>query len=303
MLLGLSAKTYGIVLRQPSTATNYFNHKKSYFSQRSNLARKANAEVQEGDSGVILNEEYPSVRALPAADERYQGLNTVIVFGATGGVGRRTVEQLIDMKVPVKAFSRNGLKAASSLPKEGVDIVEGDVFSFENVAKAIQGCESVIICTGPTDRWDPLSPFKTDFQGNENIVAAAKQFGVKKIVLVSSIGADDPLFPLNLFGLVLIMKKFGELAVQRSGIDYTIIRPGGLTDTERDGPRMVVAGAPDTFGLPPRKSPGSIDRSKVAEACIASLVEPESSRKIIEIITEKGSINKSWKDIFAGIEI
>ena len=99
------------------------------------------------------------------------------------------------------------------------------------------------------------------------------------------------------------MKKFGELAVQRSGIDYTIIRPGGLTDTERDGPRMVVAGAPDTFGLPPRKSPGSISRSKVAEACVAALVEPESSRKILEIITEKGSINKSWKDIFADIEV
>lgn len=84
MLLGLSAKTYGIVSRQPSTTTNYFNHKKSYFSQRSTLARKANAEVREGDSGVVSNEDYPSVRALPAADERYQGLDTVMVFGATG---------------------------------------------------------------------------------------------------------------------------------------------------------------------------------------------------------------------------
>ena len=45
---------------------------------------KANAEAQEGGTDVISNQEYPSERALPAADERYQGLNTVLVFGATG---------------------------------------------------------------------------------------------------------------------------------------------------------------------------------------------------------------------------
>lgn len=50
--------------------------------------------------------------------------------------------------------------------------------------------------------------------------------GVKKFVLVSSIGCDDPLFPLNLFWGVLLWKKQGELAVQRSGLDYTIVRPG-----------------------------------------------------------------------------
>jgi hypothetical protein len=50
--------------------------------------------------------------------------------------------------------------------------------------------------------------------------------GVKKVVLVTSIGTDDPLFPLNLLWGVLLWKKQGELALQRSGIDYTIVRPG-----------------------------------------------------------------------------
>ncbi len=50
--------------------------------------------------------------------------------------------------------------------------------------------------------------------------------GVKKVVLVTSIGCDDPLFPLNLYWGVLFWKKQGEVALQRSGLDYTIVRPG-----------------------------------------------------------------------------
>lgn len=45
-------------------------------------------------------------------------------------------------------------------------------------------------------------------------------------MLVTSIGCDDPLFPLNLFWGVLLWKKQGEAALQRSGIDYTVVRPG-----------------------------------------------------------------------------
>jgi uncharacterized protein YbjT (DUF2867 family) len=51
--------------------------------------------------------------------------------------------------------------------------------------------------------------------------------GVSKFVLVTSIGCDDPLFPLNLFWGVLFWKKQGEVALQRSGLDYTVVRPGG----------------------------------------------------------------------------
>ena len=47
-------------------------------------------------------------------------------------------------------------------------------------------------------------------------------------MLVTSIGCDDPLFPLNLYWGVLLWKKQGEVALQRSGLDYTIVRPGGL---------------------------------------------------------------------------
>lgn len=57
-------------------------------------------------------------------------------------------------------------------------------------------------------------------------MTAAKAKGYKKIVLVTSVGVDEPFFPLNLLWGVLFWKKRAEEAVQRSGIDYTIVRPG-----------------------------------------------------------------------------
>lgn len=215
------------------------------------------------------------------------------------------MKQLSEMKILVRAMTRDGVKAASVLPgiEDGVEIVEGDVFKYEDVSKIVKGCDVLIIATGPTDRWDITAPFKVDFQGVENLVAVAKQNGIKKIVMVSSIGADDPLFPLNLYGGVLIMKKFGELAIQRSGIQYTIIRPGGLLNKEKDNKtRGVVVGSADAFGLPPRKRPGSILRSKVAEACVAALVEDSAANKVIEVIEEDGAMQRPWSQLFESIE-
>jgi hypothetical protein len=64
---------------------------------------------------------------------------------------------------------------------------------------------------------------------------------------------------------VLFWKKRGEEALQRSGIPYTIVRPGGLLDAPRPGQAagQIVMEGPNTFGLPPKRTPGSILRSQV----------------------------------------
>ena len=67
---------------------------------------------------------------------------------------------------------------------------------------------------------------------------------------------------------VLFWKKRGEEALQRSGIPYTIVRPGGLLDAPRQGqvPGAIVLEGPGAFGLPPKRTPGSILRSQVLTA-------------------------------------
>jgi uncharacterized protein YbjT (DUF2867 family) len=227
----------------------------------------------------------------------------ILLTGSTGGTGKRVAEKLIAAGMTdVACMTRSASKARTSLPA-GVEIVEGDLFDWDAARTAVDHRSILIICSGTTSRFDPLDPFKVDFQGVENLVTAAKQSGtVSKIILVSSIGVDDPLFPLNVFGGVLVMKKLGELAVQRSGIDYTIIRPGGLRSKDDGKARNVVAGKANTFGLPPRpKLPGGISRSTVADACLAALTTPEASNKVIEIIEEENAPYKSWDVLFGEV--
>ncbi|GAB4821333.1 hypothetical protein N2152v2_008379 [Parachlorella kessleri] len=248
----------------------------------------------------------PEERRLPAADERYKDLK-VLVAGATGGVGRAVVERLLAEGVPVRALVRDGVKAAARLPSSPlVEVVEGDVYQYQTVVRALHGCNAVICATGPTNRLDPAGPFKVDYQGTSNLVAAAKQAGVRKFVHVTSIGTDDLLFPLNIYWGVLFWKKRGEEALQRSGLDYTIVRPGGLLNEPRSGQRVggVEMGGPDTYGLPPRKMPGSILRKqvqRVADCCVEALVEEAASGKVVEIVAKPELPNRPYTELFSSV--
>lgn len=182
-------------------------------------------------------------------------------------------------------------------------VVRGDVYQFASLPSAVEGCDAVICCTGARDPSNPFGPFNVDFQGTLNLIAAAKQKGVKRFVLVTSIGADDPYNPLNLFWGVLFWKKRAEEELQRSGLDYTIVRPGGLKTQLRQGESQsqIVMEGPNAFGFPPLKRSGSILRSQVAEVCVESLLEPDASGKVVEIIADPEAPSLSLSALFNSI--
>ncbi|PNW81287.1 hypothetical protein CHLRE_07g349700v5 [Chlamydomonas reinhardtii] len=231
----------------------------------------------------------------------------ILVAGASGGCGKRVVDVLSSRGVPVRALVRDVSKATSGsglLAGVGstTEVVRGDVFQYASLPPALDGCAAVVCCTGASDPRDPLGPFNVDFQGTLNLIAAAKQAGVKHFVLVTSIGADELINPLNLFWGVLFWKKRAEEELQRSGLTYTIVRPGGLKSKLGDGESAgnVVMAAPGTYGFPPRKS-GSILRTQVAEVCVAALTEPAAANKVVEVIAEKDAPAKAWADLFSAV--
>ena len=61
---------------------------------------------------------------------------------------------------------------------------------------------------------------------------AVRDKKLNRVVLVSSLCAGKLIHPLNLFGLILIWKRLGERSLQKSGLDWTVIRPGGLNENE-----------------------------------------------------------------------
>ncbi len=214
----------------------------------------------------------------------------VLVAGATGKTGRHVVKQLIDQGVSVKALVRDQEKAKAILPTTTTFVV-GDVLRPDTFESALADCSVLICATGASPSLDPTGPYKVDFQGTKNLVDAAKKHNIEHFVLVSSLCASKFFHPLNLFWLVLYWKKQAENYLQSSGIDYTIVRPGGLKD-EDNSDSIIMSQADSLFD-------GSIPRQKVAQVCVAALSEPQAKSTIVEIVASPNAADKTWSQLFA----
>jgi uncharacterized protein YbjT (DUF2867 family) len=214
------------------------------------------------------------------------------VAGATGETGRRIVKQLVDRGIEVRAFVRDAVKAKEILP-EGVEIVTGDVLQVESVKTALSGCTLVFCATGAKPSLDPTQPYLVDFEGTKNLVNAAKGEGIEQFVLVTSLCVSKLLHPLNLFWGILVWKKWAEEYLQRSGLSYTIVRPGGLKNEDNDD-RIVMKGVDSLFE-------GSIPRTKVAQVCIESCFDVNAKNKVLEIVAKPDAEEKGFSDLFAAV--
>lgn len=215
------------------------------------------------------------------------------VAGATGETGRRIVQELIKRNIPVRALVRDLEKARAILPEQA-ELVVGNVLEVDTLSAAV-GDSTVLLCaTGSKPGFDPTGPYKVDFEGTKNLVDVAKAKGIEHFVLVSSVGASQFFHPLNLFWLILVWKKQAEEYLQKSGLTYTIVRPGGLKNEDNsDRVEMYTA---DTLSLS-----GSIPRTKVAQVCVEALSQPAAHNKIVEVIAKPEAPDKSFEQLFASV--
>lgn len=199
------------------------------------------------------------------------------VAGATGQTGQRIVEELVSRNIPVRALVRDEQKAQNLLPSQ-VELIVGDILQPETLVAAL-GDSTVVLCaTGAKPSFDPTGPYQVDFQGTKNLVKAAQDRKIQHFVLVSSLCVSQLFHPLNLFWLLLVWKKQAEEFIRKSGITYTIVRPGGLKND--DNSDQVITQGPDTL------FEGSISRKKVARVCVESLFEKARWNQIVEIIAK-----------------
>ena len=101
---------------------------------------------------------------------------------------------------------------------------------------------------------------------------------------------DSPGFVItNAFGKVLDEKIVAENYLRASGIDYTIVRPGGLKAKPPTG-ALKISGE-DTLNS------GEISRDLVADVCVASLTDPKASNKVLEIVEDDGTPPKVFNGL------
>lgn len=214
------------------------------------------------------------------------------VAGATGETGRRIVRELVSRQIPVRAMVRDLATARTILPAEA-ELVVGDVLNLESINTAL-GDSTVILCaTGAKPSFDPTGPYQVDFEGTKNLVNAAKSHNIEQFVFVSSLCVSKFFHPLNLFWLILWWKQQAEQYLKNSGLNYTIVRPGGLKNDDNPNP-VIMSGADTLFD-------GSIPRQKVAQVCVESLTNPQAQNKVLEVVSAPTAVAKSWEELFASV--
>jgi uncharacterized protein YbjT (DUF2867 family) len=216
----------------------------------------------------------------------------VLVVGATGETGKRVVQTLVDRQIAVRALVRDYDSATATLPLE-TEIMVGDLLQPDSLKAAIANCNVVISAAGARPSLDLAGPFKVDYLGTRNLVDVAKANGVEQFVLVSSLCVSNFFHPLNLFGLILVWKQWGENYLRESGVPYTIVRPGGLKN-DNNAEAIVMSSADTLFD-------GSIPRQKVAEVCVESLFLPAAKNKIVEIVTKPDAPAQPFEQLFAQV--
>ncbi len=172
----------------------------------------------------------------------------VIVFGATGTVGRLAVEDLLKAGHTVTAFARSPRKLNLSDPK--LRLVAGDAMKLAEVTDAVAGHEAVVVTLGA----GMSRKSKIRSQGTMNVIKAMQTHGVRRLIAQSTLGARDSWPTLNfwwkrvMFGALLAPvfrdHELQEQLVEASGLDWTIVRPGAFTDKATE--RAVIEDVPNT---------------------------------------------------------
>ena len=219
-------------------------------------------------------------------------MTRIAVTGASGKTGWRLVQEARRSGREVTAILRPGSAQPEGL--EEARIVRLELADRDALSEALRDCEALVIATGARPSIDLLGPLKVDALAIRDQIAACRRTDVRRVVLVSSLCSGRWLHPLNLFGLILVWKGLGEHWLAESGLDWTVVRPGGLRETEEDLEREGVV-----FSAAGEQESNNIPRRLVARLCLDALDTPASIGRIVEITSRPGHPAQSLADWIA----
>lgn len=199
----------------------------------------------------------------------------IIVFGATGTLGRHVVIEALEQGHEVTAFTRSGkfeYAKFEHINSDMLSVIKGDVFEPFAVSQAVVGHDAVICALGAGRKGTVRTI------GTKHITEAMKIHGVKRFVCLSSLGVGDSVGNLNflwkhiMFGLLLRPAYHDhhsqEAIVKTSGLDWIIARPSAFSDGPKTGKYQ--------HGFSPKKRDGlalKVSRSDAAHFMVQQLAQ------------------------------
>ena len=199
----------------------------------------------------------------------------VAIAGGHGQIALRLAKILSERGDQVVALIRNP-DHADEVTAAGAEptVVDLEQAIEEDIAAAITGCDAVVFAAGAGPGSGSARKETMDYGGAVKLIEAAKRAGTRRYVIVSSMGADPDLAGDDTFSVYQRAKGRADDAVRASGLDATVVRPGGLTNDPGTG----------RVSLGEKLPRGSVTRDDVAAVLTAVLDSPGTIGRTFDLI-------------------
>ena len=160
----------------------------------------------------------------------------IAIAGGHGNIALRLAERLSRRGEPVVSLIRNP-EHADDVRAQGAEPVVCDLERTDvpEIAAAIKGVSAVVFAAGAGPGSGAERKLTMDRDGAIKLLRAAEEIGAPRYLMVSSVGTENPPDGDDVFSVYLRAKAEADAAVQASGREWTIVRPGRLTDAPGSG--------------------------------------------------------------------
>lgn len=217
----------------------------------------------------------------------------VLIIGANGQIGQHLVRKLQESSEHNAIAMVRKKDQTTKFKEQGVKTALVDLGgSIEAIAEAAKGVDAVVFTAGSGGHTGADKTMLIDLDGAIKSMKVAKQAGVKRFVIVSGIGVHrwhdkNHLEWMDSIPYYSAAKYYADIWLEGSGLDYTIIRPGSLTNDPGTGKVEVAEDLEHE----------QISREDVASAIIASLENDQTTGKAFDIVRGETPIEEVLKTL------
>lgn len=197
----------------------------------------------------------------------------VVVVGGHGKVAMLLHPILRGRGHEVRGVIRNP-DQAEDLRRAGAEPVVCDIEAVDDISDAVGSADAVVFAAGAGPGSGAARKWAVDRDGALKLIEAAKKNGIRRYVMISAMGVDEPRGD-EVFQAYSRAKAEADQALRESGLDWTIIRPGRLTDEPGRG-RVALA---------PSLPAGEVPRADVAAVLAEVLETPASTGHQLDLTT------------------
>jgi uncharacterized protein YbjT (DUF2867 family) len=198
----------------------------------------------------------------------------VFIAGANGQIGQHLLREMAESDHEARALIRHPDQGPELQQLGATETVLGDL--EQDCSEAMRGCDAVIFTAGSGPHTGPDKTIDVDQDGAIRLVDTARAMGIKRFIMVSSMGAGEPEKGPEKLRHYLQAKHNADEHLKNSGLNYTIVRPGQLTDDEGTGKVTVRTGLEDF---------GRIPRQDVARVLLAVLGSDHTANRVFEVVS------------------